>query len=169
MTTFNPTPTHLASDVGSVTIKDWTVSIRNLSWVVKDNDLGSEVLNSSCRLVLGIRGNITSLDILNWDVLDVETNIVSRNSLGQRLVVHFNRLNLSGQLVRSESYNHAWLENTSLNTTDRDCSNTSNFVNILKWIIRVITAELIYYNVSISVELSSVIHSSDPKDEPSRK
>ena len=28
---------------------------------------------------------------------------------------------------------HTWLDDTSLNTADWDCSDTTNFVNILEW------------------------------------
>ena len=85
------------------------------------------------RLVLGVGSDISTLDILDRDVLDVETNIVSRNSFWERLVVHFNGFNLSGQLVRGKGDNHTGFDDTSFNTTNWDCSNTSNFVNILKF------------------------------------
>merc|ERR1712106_400306 len=55
----------LASNVSGVAIQDWRVSVRHLSGVVQDNDLSGEVLDSSGRLVLGIRGDISSLDVLN--------------------------------------------------------------------------------------------------------
>merc|ERR1719184_754130 len=55
----------LARNVCSVAIQDWTVSIGDLSRVVQDDNLSSEVLYSSGRLVLGIRGNISSLDVLH--------------------------------------------------------------------------------------------------------
>ena len=115
----------------SVTIQDWAVSIGDLSRVIQDNDLSSEVLNSRSWLVLGIRGDISSLDILHGHVLDVEPNVVSWGSLGERLVVHLHGLDLSGQLIGSESNDHAGLDDSSLDTTHWNCSDTSNFVNIL--------------------------------------
>merc|ERR1712013_290843 len=93
----------LASNVRCVAIKDRTVSVGHLTRVVEDNDLSSEVLNSRSWLVLGIRGDISSLDILHGHVLDVEPNVVSWGGLGERLVVHLHGLNLSGQLIGSES------------------------------------------------------------------
>ena len=51
--------------MGGVTIQDWTVSIGDLSRVVQDNDLSGEVLDSSCWLVLGVGGDISSLDVLD--------------------------------------------------------------------------------------------------------
>merc|ERR1719402_1394057 len=121
----------LASDMCSVAIQDWAVPIRDLSRVVQDNDLSSEVLHTRGWLVLGIRGNISSLDVLHRHVLDVEPNVVSGGSLRKGLVVHLNRLNLSGQHVGGKSDNHARLDDASLHTTNWHCSNTSNFVNIL--------------------------------------
>ena len=47
-------------------------------------------------------------------------------------MVHLHGLNLSGQLVGGEGDDHAGLDDTSLDTAHWDCSNTSNFVNILR-------------------------------------
>ena len=114
-----------------VAIKDRAVSVGNLARVVEDNNLSSEVLNTRSWLVLGIRGDVSSLDVLDRHVLDVEPNVVSWGSLGEGLVVHLHGLDLSSQLVGSESNDHAGLDDSSLDTTHWDCSNTSNFVNIL--------------------------------------
>merc|ERR1712013_162701 len=122
----------LACDMCSVTIQDWAVSIGDLSRVIQDNDLSSEVLNSRSWLVLRVRGNVTSLDVLHRHVLDVKANIVSGSSLGEGLVVHLNGLNLSGQHVGGKSDDHAGLDDSSLDTAHWHCSNTSNFVDILK-------------------------------------
>ena len=61
--------------------------------MVQYNDLSMELGNTSCR-VLGIRGNIATLDISDGDILDIEANIVTRKSLRQRLVVHLHGLDL---------------------------------------------------------------------------
>merc|ERR1719433_1299560 len=108
------------------------VSVADLARVIEDNDLGSEIRNSGCWLVLGVGGDISSLDVLDGDVLDVEANVVSGNSLGERLVVHLHGLDLSGQHVGGEGDNHSWLDDTSLNSADGHCSNTSDFVDILE-------------------------------------
>merc|ERR1719367_792750 len=122
----------LAGDVGGVTVQDWAVAVADLTGVVQDDDLGSEVRDSGGGLVLAVGGNVTSLDVLHGDVLDVESNIVSGNGLRQRLVVHLHRLNLSGQHVGGEGDNHARLDDASLHTTHGHCSNTSDFVDILE-------------------------------------
>ncbi|KAI4322235.1 hypothetical protein L6164_021946 [Bauhinia variegata] len=48
-------------------------------------------------------------------------------------MVHLNRLNFSCQSRGTKGDNHTRLENTSLNTTNGDSSNTTNLVNVLKW------------------------------------
>merc|ERR1712243_238950 len=122
----------LTSNVSCVTIKDRRVSIADLTRVIEDNNLGGEVLNSRGWLVLGIRGDISSFDVLHGDVLDVEADVVSGNGLGERLVVHLHGLDLGGQHVGGEGDDHAGLDNASLNSANGHCSDTSNFVHILK-------------------------------------
>ena len=117
--------------MSGVAIEDRAVTIADLARVVKNNDLSSEVGDSRCWLVLGVGGDVSSLDVLDRDVLDVEANVVSRDSFWERLVVHLHGLDLSGQHVRSEGDDHTGLDDTSLNSADWDCSNTSNFVDIL--------------------------------------
>ena len=148
-------------------IKDRRVSIGNLTRVVQDNDLGSEVLDSRGRLVLAVRSNISSLDVLDRDVLDVEAHIVSRGGLRKGLMVHLHRLDLSGQVDRGKSNNHTRLYDPRLHTTHRNCSNATNLVNILD-VNKCKTLEnLIQQIISrISFSLGIVIHFtlSDPKD-----
>merc|ERR1712168_1001104 len=122
----------LASNVCCMAIQDWAVSIGHLSRMIQHDDLSSEVLHTRCWLVLRVRGDISSLDILDRHVLDVKSNIVSGGGLWEGLMVHLHRLHLSGQLVGGKSDNHAGLDDSSLDTAHWDCSNTSNFVNILK-------------------------------------
>ena len=117
--------------MSSVTVKDWAVSVADLARVVQHNDLSSEVRHTRGGLILGVGGNISSLDVLDRDVLDVEANIVSGDSLGEGLVVHLHGLDLSGQHVGGEGDDHAWLDDASLNSAHGHCSNTSNFVDIL--------------------------------------
>merc|ERR1719452_5839 len=117
----------LACNVSGVTIEDGAVTVGDLSGVVEDDDLGGEVRHTGGGLVLGVRGDVSSLDVLDGDVLDVEANVISGDSLGERLVVHLHRLDLGGQHVGGEGDDHAGLDDTGLNTTHGDCSNTSDF------------------------------------------
>jgi hypothetical protein len=45
--------------------------------------LGGEVLGSAGGLVLRVGGDVSSLDVLDGDILDVEANVVTGTSLGQ--------------------------------------------------------------------------------------
>ena len=124
-----------AGNVSGVAIQHWRVSVGDLSRVVENNDLSGEVSAAAGRLVLGVGGDVATLDVLDGDVLDVEANVVSGDSLWERLVVHLHRLDLSGQHVGGEGDNHTGLDDTSLNSSDWNCSNTSDFVDILNKII----------------------------------
>jgi len=122
----------LAGDVSGVAIQDWRVTVADLSRVVKHDDLGSEVGAAGSWLVLGVGGDVSTLDVLDRDVLDVESNVVSGGGLWERLVVHLHGLDLSGQLHWSEGDDHTGLDDTGLDTTDGHCSNTSDLVDILE-------------------------------------
>merc|ERR1712088_748595 len=118
--------------MSSVAIQDWRVSVADLSRVVQDDDLGGEGRHTGGGLVLGVGGNVSSLDILDGDVLDVEADVVSGKSFSERLVVHLHGLDLSGQLDRGEGHEDSWLQDSSLDSAHGHCANTSNFVNILE-------------------------------------
>jgi hypothetical protein len=48
-------------------------------------------------------------------------------------VMHFDGLNFSLFFRWGEFNHHTWFEDTSFNSTDWYCSNTTDFVNILEW------------------------------------
>merc|ERR1719356_2074735 len=100
---------------------------------VLDNDLGNEGSGLLGWVVLGVRGDESSLELLDGNVLDVESNVVTWNSQVEGLVVHLDGLDLSGQTTWGEDDNHTWLDDTGLNSTDWYSSNTSDLVDILKW------------------------------------
>jgi len=118
--------------MSSVAIQDWRVTVSDLTRVVQDNNLSSEGLGTSSGVVLGVRGDVTSSDILNRDVLHVEANVVAGESLRERLVVHFNGLDFSGELGWSKSGDDTWSDDTSFDSADRYSSNTTDLVDILK-------------------------------------
>ena len=60
--------------------------------MVEDNDLGVEAVATLGRVGLGVTSNVSTTDLLDGDVLDVEANIVTWKTLGELLVVHLNRL-----------------------------------------------------------------------------
>ena len=99
--------------------------------MVEHDDLGGEVRDTAGGLVLGVGGDVATLDVLHGHILDVEANVVAGDGLGQGLVVHLDRLDLSGVSHGGEGDDHAGLDHTGLNTTHGHCSNSSNFVDIL--------------------------------------
>ena len=116
----------------SVAVKDWGVSSHDLTGVVGDDNLCLEVLGVFGWVLLGVRGNETTLDVLDGNVLDVETNVVPWDGLVEDFVVHLNRFALSGETDWGELDVDPCLEDTSLNTSDRDGSDTGDLVDILK-------------------------------------
>jgi len=133
-----------------MTIKHRGIAGTDLTRVIEDNNLGIERSGLLGRVVLGVRCNITTTDILNRhvpenellvfivqdkkkkDLLDVETNVITWVTLLKLFVVHFNGLDFGGHICRCESDDHASFDNTSLDTANRHCTDTTDLVNILE-------------------------------------
>ena len=122
----------LASNVGSVAVEDWGVTSTDLTRVVEDDDLGVEGLGTLGGVVLGVTGNVTTTDLLDGDVLDVEADVVTGDTLGELLVVHLDGLDFSGDTSGGEGDDHAGLDHTGLNTTDGNRADTADLVDILE-------------------------------------
>lgn len=122
----------LAGDVGSVAVKNRGVSVTDLTGVVHDNDLSLEAADTGGGVGLGVRGNETTLEILDGNVLHVETNVVTRDGLGERFVVHLNGLDFSNNTSGGEHSMDTRLDYTSFDTAYGDSSDTTNLVHILK-------------------------------------
>jgi len=122
----------LAGDVGSVAVEDWCVTGTDLTRVVEDDDLGVEGLGTLGRVVLGVTSDVATTDLLHGDVLDVEADVVTGDTLGQLLVVHLDGLDLSGDTSGSEGDDHTSLDDTGLDTTDGNRANTTDLVDILE-------------------------------------
>jgi hypothetical protein len=122
----------LASNVGSVAIENGSVTGADLTGVVEDDDLGLERGGTKRGVVLGVTSNVTTTDLLDGDVLHVEADVVTGKTLSELLVVHLDGLDFSGDVGGSEGDDHTGLEDTSLDTADRNRSNTTNLVDILE-------------------------------------
>jgi len=123
----------LAGNMASVAIKDWRVTVHDLTWMVHDDNLSLEELGVHGWDVLGIRGDVSSLDVSDGETLDVETNVVSWDGLSDLLVMHLDGLDISGGSERTEGASHVWLDDTSLDSTDWHSSDTRDLVDILEW------------------------------------
>lgn len=113
-------------------VKNWSITSTDLTRVVKNNDLGVERVATLGGVVLGVTSDVSTADFLDGNVLDVEANVVTRVTLRELLVVHFDGLDFSGDVGRSESNDHTGLDDTGLNTTDWNCSDTGDLVHILE-------------------------------------
>jgi len=122
----------LASDMACVAIEDGGVTIRDLTRVVEHDDLGDEHLSVCAGVILRVRSDIASLDVLYGEVLDIEANVVTRKGSLNLLVMHLNGLDLSGDVHGAEGDDHTGTERTSLDTADGHCANTTNLVHVLK-------------------------------------
>lgn len=135
MTPVNPLDkgVELAGDVGGVAVENWLVTGVDLTWVVADDHLSVEADALKRWIPVGLTDDITPLDVADWDVLDVETNVVSRNGLWKLGVVHFDGLDISGDAGWGEDDVHGWLHDTGLNTADWHGTDTGDLVDILDW------------------------------------
>jgi hypothetical protein len=121
----------LACNVACVAVENWGISVLDVL-VVHHNHLGLECLGVCARVVLGIRRNVSAANILDRDVLHVESNVVTWASLWERLVVHLDGLDFSGDTSGSEGNHHTWLDDTSLDTANWHCADTANLVHVLE-------------------------------------
>src|SRR5207249_2995931 len=84
------------------------------------------------RVVLGVTGDVATTDLLDRDVLDVEADVVTGDTLNKLLVVHLDGLDFSGHTSRREGDDHTGLDGTRLDTTDGHSANTTDLVHILE-------------------------------------
>ena len=118
--------------MGSVAIEDWGVAVSDLTRVVHDDDLSGEGLGLLGGVVLGVGGDVSSSDVLDGNVLDVESDVVTGAGLWEGLVVHLDGLNFSGDVDWGEGGEHAGLDDTGLDSPNWHRSNTTDLVDILE-------------------------------------
>lgn len=118
--------------MGSVAVEDGSVTSADLTGVVEDDDLGVEGGSTLRGIVLGVTADVTTADFLDGNVLDVETDVVTGDTLLELLVVHLDGLDFSGDVGGGEGDDHAGLDDTGLDTADRDRSDTRDLVDILE-------------------------------------
>merc|ERR1719192_273029 len=119
--------------MGCMAIKHRGISSLDLARVVQDDDLSKEGLCSLGGIVLAVSTHVSTTDVLDRHVLDVETNVVTRAGLFHSGVMHLHGLDLSCHHGWGEGHHHTGLDLTSLHTTNGDRSDTSYLVDILEW------------------------------------
>jgi hypothetical protein len=115
-----------------VAIEDWSISSVDLSGVVKNNDLSLEGFSSLRGVILRVSSDVSSSDVLDGNVLDVESDVVSGDGFLEGDVVHFDRLDFSGNVSGGESDDNSGLEDTGFDSSDGHCADTSDLVDILE-------------------------------------
>lgn len=119
--------------MSSVAIKNRAVTVMDFSRVTKNNNLSFETCAFLGWGVGGVRSDVSSFKFFDGETFDIETNVVSWDSLFELSVMHFNGLNFSRFFRRSESNHHTWFEDTSFDSTDWDSTDSTDFVDILEW------------------------------------
>ena len=94
--------------------------------------LGEERFGFLGGIVLAVRGDHSSFDVLDGDVLDVESNIVSGDGFIDGSVMHFDGFYFSGDSSWGEGDDHTGLDASGLDTSHWNSSNTSDLVDVLK-------------------------------------
>jgi hypothetical protein len=122
-----------ACNMCSVAIEYWGVLVADLTWMVEDNDLSCEGFGFLGWVFFAVGSNMSTTDILDGDVLDIESNVVTWNSLVEGFVMHLDGFDFGGDTVWCKSGDTSWLEDTSLDTSYWDCSNTADLVDVLEW------------------------------------
>jgi hypothetical protein len=123
----------LASNMASVAIEDWGISVHDLTWMVHDDNLGVEALGVLSWNVLGIRSDVSSLDVSDGESLNVESDVVSWDGFSDLLVMHLDGFAIGGCSHWSENKGHVWLDDTSLDSSNWHCTDTGDLVHILEW------------------------------------
>lgn len=78
-----------------VAVQNGCVAGADLTGMVEHDDLSVKRSGRLGRVVLGVGRDVSTTDILDGHVLDVETDVVTGRALWDLLVMHLNRLHLS--------------------------------------------------------------------------
>jgi hypothetical protein len=123
----------LASDMSGMAIQNWSVTVSDLTWVTKDDDLSIESIALASSINFGVRSDVTSLELFDSKTFDIESDVVTWDSLWKLGVMHLNGFDLSNLVGWGEVDGHSWFEDTGLDSTNWDCSDTRDLVDILEW------------------------------------
>uniref|UniRef100_A0A8D1UXG2 Uncharacterized protein n=1 Tax=Sus scrofa TaxID=9823 RepID=A0A8D1UXG2_PIG len=83
-------------------------------------------------VIFAVTSHIATTNVFDRHVFDIKAHVVPRKGFTQSFMVHFNRLDFSCNIDWSKGDHHARFENTGLHSAHRDCTNTSNFVDVLE-------------------------------------
>ncbi len=90
-------------------------------------------MSDEYRLALSVSSDVSSADVSCCESTYVETDVVAWLGLVDHCVVHLYALDLSRLLAGVEDDCLSSVENTSLDLSYWDGSDTADFVNVLNW------------------------------------
>jgi len=99
--------------------------------MVQNDDLSEETGSIFCWIILGVRSDESSSDIFDWQIFNIESNIITGLSFFQNFVMHFNGFAFCGNTEWGEGENHTWFKDTGFNSSNWNSSNTTDLVNVL--------------------------------------
>lgn len=119
-------------NMAGMAIQDGGISRLDLSGMVKNDNLGGEVFNFFGGVVLGIRADVTSSDVLDRHGLDIESDVVTGDGFSQGFVMHLDGFDIGNDIDGGKSDVHVGLEDTGFNSSDGDRADTTDLVDILE-------------------------------------
>ena len=87
---------------------------------LRETDLGDEAVHVGGRVLLGIPRHVSSSQVLNRDVLDVEAHVLPGQRGLKALVVHLDGLHLRRELSGREQQGHPGLQDPRLHLAHRN-------------------------------------------------
>ncbi|KQP72498.1 hypothetical protein ASF40_20730 [Microbacterium sp. Leaf288] len=100
--------------------------------MVEHDDLCCEIGGALGWVVLGVTSDVTTTQLLDGNVLYVETNVVTRYGLLESFVVHLHRLDFSGDVGGGEDDDGTRLQDTSFDSAYGHRTDTTDFVYVLE-------------------------------------
>lgn len=119
--------------MSSMAIEHWGVTVMDFTGVTEDDDLGIEGSTLEGGFVICMGSDVTSFEFGDGDTFDIETNVITWDSLFEFLMMHLNRFDLRSQATGDEFDDLTWFKDTSLDSSDGDGTDTGDLVDILEW------------------------------------
>lgn len=92
-----------ASNMGSMAVYYWSISVFDWTWVIDNNDLSNELFNLFRWVILSISCNKSSFDLISLQ-FDIKSNVFSRISKFYLFMMHLNWFNFSLKISWSKNY-----------------------------------------------------------------
>lgn len=100
--------------------------------MVNNDDLGNKSVTLFRRIFYRVSSNKSSLDLIGLD-FNIKSDIVTRFGVLDFLVMHLDWLNLGFDVAWSNGNVHFLFEDSWLNSSNSNCSETLNFIDIVNW------------------------------------